>query len=690
LTIETETHFKPSTHPEATMKRIHPPSNTRTGTHTGTPGNMPGHSRANGFALVTSLLMLIVLSVMLTGYFFVTRTELATSRASSDTTTGFYAAEAGLNIRAEAIRTKFLDYGRPNGTPPASSVTDKYCDTSATGSRGTLDYACAGYPLTNRTAQTYVVEAAGNPTSRTIPNGENFEGLSAQEYKYSLFSTALSPTNKPEAILEMRFKSRLVPLFQFAAFYNKDLEINPGANMTLGGRVHTNGNLYLSPGSGVSLDISGRVTVSKKLYRGRKTGAGCDGTARVAKADSSQLSVGDCSGSLSEKTDFTAWNGRIKTGFRNLTVPAASAFDPVAGNDYWDKADLRIVLKLDASGVPDATNPIQIRNADQTIDTTRTTNLNACISSTPIAANSVSKTTSNRRGILNKVVTTSTSMYNGRERKNIRMLEVDVRGLMDCIHTQNLLEGGRTLADNTENGLIWHLSVDGPNKNVDCSGVAVGTTCGNDYGVRLRNGKQLDATIAGAPSVKGLSVVTDQALYIQGDFNSQGYGSSDPSINKWKPTATLGDSVNILSNNWNYSTEGAGNGSGSTPATVDGNGNTSAPGASATAIYAAFLSGTDESIASAGSDGSNYNGGLENYPRLHEAWGSGNTLTYRGSFVSLNKARRVNGTWSQSTYGAPKRDWGYEANFDDANKLPPLSPRFVYLRQERFDRQFDR
>ena len=43
-----------------------------------------------------------------------------------------------------------------------------------------------------------------------------------------------------------------IPVFQFAIFYNLDMEINPGASMTVNGRVHSNYNIWAtgsSPGS---------------------------------------------------------------------------------------------------------------------------------------------------------------------------------------------------------------------------------------------------------------------------------------------------------------------------------------------------------------------------------------------------------------------------------------------------------
>ena len=99
--------------------------------------------------------------------------------------------------------------------------------------------------------------------------------------------------------------------------------------------------------------------------------------------------------------------------------------------------------------------------------------------------------------------------------------------------------------------------------------------------------------------------------------------------------------------------------------------------ASDTTINAAFLAGVDESKDRR--DG--YNGGLENYPRLHEYWGKERTLTIRGSFVSLGEPQRVDGKSKDSSYKPPKRDWDFDTDFNNAANLPPLSPRFVNLVQ---------
>ena len=85
-----------------------------------------------------------------------------------------------------------------------------------------------------------------------------------------------------------------------------------------------------------------------------------------------------------------------------------------------------------------------------------------------------------------------------------------------------------------------------------------------------------------------------------------------------------------------------------------------------------------------------FNGGLLHFPRLHEHW-SGRTLLYRGSFVSLSPPQHVDGALDLSggQFSNPNRDWDYDTDFEDALLLPPLPPRFIYLRQELFVRHFE-
>jgi hypothetical protein len=163
-------------------------------------------------------------------------------------------------------------------------------------------------------------------------------------------------------------------------------------------------------------------------------------------------------------------------------------------------------------------------------------------------------------------------------------------------------------------------------------------------------------------------------MYAMGDYNSPVTGD-DSRI----PASFLGDTFQVLSNAWpdvDYLSTVA----------------TGARDASSTTINAAVLAGTDTTGDTEGPGGWDkaYNGGLENYPRFLEYWYNDDIFTYRGSFVSLNRPLRSNGGWGSGYYDPPVRVWDYDKRFDNARNLPPLTPKFVYLRQELFVRDFSR
>jgi hypothetical protein len=110
--------------------------------------------------------------------------ELASTKYSKDSTTGFYAAEAGLNIRAEEVRQVFVGYNRPDGTSPNET------DACEAGNDGSDDFACQTGEYNNRDVITYITEDPSNPISLTIPPGERYQNLNAQEYRYTVKSVA--------------------------------------------------------------------------------------------------------------------------------------------------------------------------------------------------------------------------------------------------------------------------------------------------------------------------------------------------------------------------------------------------------------------------------------------------------------------------------------------------------------------
>ena len=351
-----------------------------------------------------------------------------------------------------------------------------------------------------------------------------------------------------------------------------------------------------------------------------------------------------------------------------MDIPPVETFEVGVGNTYFDNADLIVVLYLF-----DPTPSIEVRNStgtegsSGTIDSTLSNLLDG--GSCDTAATHADET-----------------FYNLREETAIEMLDIDMQALLNCIDS-NSGTFGFELDDNTQDGLVFYLSVLGPQ-----SGAV------NNYGVRLKNGEILHSTNTGTPTPQGLTIVTDQAAYIQEDYNTPA------STSDWVPAAIISDSLNILSNAWSdFENDGDGiNDSGGGLACTDDN-DAACPWeermATHTNINVAILTGTTSTgNAEGGIDTGTYNGGMHNLPRFHEVWDSGSntaetdaTLTLATSLVSLKQPDHVDGTWRQTQgslwyYQQPIRNWSFETRFRDPEQLPPMTPSVSYLRQELFVR----
>jgi len=598
----------------------------------------------SGYALISVMLAMTVLMGIIIVYLTITLSNRRDTNNVANSIAGFYAAEGGLNVRAEKVRLKFVDYNRPSGTSPGAT-------TPCTGANlGSGDFLCdSSLILSGRTVTTYVLDTTSPDPAKNIGvvnPGETFAGLNYQQYTYRVVSEAENPGKEGvEARLQMEFQSRLIPLFQFAAFYNNDLEINPSPAMNLNGRVHTNGNLYLSPSTG--LTINGRVTTGGTIYRSRKDNlTKCDGgPVNIADSATSTKTLRACNtGSTSiTSADVSQYNGRVQMNVPRLTVPTLSSLDPLPSNELFSQADVRVVAHLVAGvWVP------EIRDANNNIMVTATARL-----ADPTCTGAISITN---------------SFYDNREQATQRLIEVDQKKFMDCIYKAPggvfKSPNGTTLGidDMTGNGLVWNFTFD--------DGTAATNTYvakkQTNYGVRVKNAETLGATSTLSPTpppIKGLTIVSNQAVYLQGDFNKTNS----------KPASVICDSINILSNSWPVPDPVAGT---KPTVTID-----------ETVVNAAFMAGTDLT------NGSTYNGGLENFPRFHENW-DGKTFRYLGSFVSLDTPAHARGPWGRSLssgdpiYNPPKRIWDYDTRFNDAATLPPLAPRFVYLRQLLFARNY--
>jgi hypothetical protein len=273
-------------------------------------GRNESHTGAEGgYAMMMVSIVTVMMFSLLAAYLTITNITRSATNAYTESNSTFYTAESGLNRRSDAVRQKFINYATPTGTSPgaiagviAGPENMAACLDSDTTNNGTDDFACQTLEpsynhLTGTTVSTDAATDYSNsvkysahtfvsdrttyldpvrriPQVQKVPTGQVYAGLNAQEYRYTVYSMATSKQAvnldaRATTILEMTFKNRNIPLFQFAAFYNGDLEMNSTSQMDINGRVHTNRNLYIQPtpnGTTASTRLLGEVTAANSIY----------------------------------------------------------------------------------------------------------------------------------------------------------------------------------------------------------------------------------------------------------------------------------------------------------------------------------------------------------------------------------------------------------------------------------------
>ena len=416
-----------------------------------------------GFAMFILLIILLMMTII--GIAALTTSnfdqELAGNQKRS--TNAFYAAEAGIKKAEAEIRASYISTGNPPSPLPTGSFT-----------------------LNNYTVTDSTIDK-GAAVQKNLTIGA-YKGLYGFVKTFEITSEAVGNPDPAKAKIVQVMDDALVPIFQFAVFYQNDLEIYPGPPMTLGGRVHSNGNMYL--GSENNLSVNSYCTAALDIFYGRKPGSGQSNTdhdvfikdnlgnyQNMKNADGTYLDSRD-TGWVSKS--LTRWGGLVEDqsmGMTELNLPVVAAGDPInmikrgSGNSdsYENKAGLKIVdgqawYKTGTGTWQDVTSNLTSSGA----------------------------------------LTTPTPFYNAREQKYVTSYDIDISKL-------------NTSGYFPSNGIIY---------------ASRNTVAGTEQAVRLVNG----STLAGP-----LTVATSNPLYIKGDYNT---------VSK-KPSSVFTDALTILSNNWN-------------------------------------------------------------------------------------------------------------------------------------------
>ena len=418
-------------------------------------------ARESGFTTLIFLSLLLMLSLLGINAIMTSTNDVDIAGYEMNSQGALYAAEAGLEKGAAYARNYYNKFGKPPTALPDDSIQ------------------------VGKFAVTYEVVKPGATVSKTLTQGA-YRGLYALSDEYVISATATAPGVAASKSLQMTVDASVVPIYQFAVFYENELEIAPGPAMTLGGRVHSNGDMYLQ--SDNSLKIDSYTTAAGEIFHGRHPNSGMStgsGTVEIKDANGNYQLMKNADNTWLDSNDpdwvnksIGRWGGKVEDknhGMTELKLPVVASNDPMdmisrAGTDNVDSYEKKAGLKI-------IDGQVLWRKPDSTWQ-----NVTTDFTST---------------GIL-----TQSTFRDGRENKDIQSYDIDIAKL----NTSSYWPDG---------GIIYTANA----------------ISGSQTATKLKNGSTLK---------EGLTVASENPVYTLGDYNS---------VNK-KPASIMADALTILSNSW--------------------------------------------------------------------------------------------------------------------------------------------
>jgi hypothetical protein len=565
-----------------------------------------------GNALLIALIMVVVVSGFV-GVAYTTTDHAARSADRSRDSAGAQAAADGaVEYAFAAWRSAIAAASTTTAAITLSASVPSFSGYSRVGDL--LVVPCDEYGVPTSTA-------AGPPSIATDIAG--YRGWQGRTFNYIARAQYTSGYDDLRIGVRRQFQYAEVPLFQAMYFFEHDFEIYKPAEMIVGGLVHSNSNMWVSGHSGGSLTFQGNVShagsysASPAPYGPSWSAPSGTSAPIYPGGQSNQLSqvarmepLGEAPAQVLNATDTNPNNDT----FRELIEPPNLSFsDPteIATRRLYNKAGMRVNINGGTITVTGA-NGLTLSPAKQTE--------------------------------IRSAISASATIYDQREGRNVDVRSLDVAVLRTALST----------GVSGFNGVLYIHDV-----TPQVTGNLEPKT------IRLRNGGTLPDA--------GLTVVSENPIYIHGDYNT---GSTAATINNVpsnsggnpsntdsptvsgytrKPSAVIGDAVMLLSNNW--SDANSSSSLSSRPATHT---------TYNTAIISGFMpSGYQPPVGAQ----YGYSGGANNFPRFLENWG-GDHCTYYGSMVELFQSTRFTGRWDTGViYRPPARRWNYDTNF--TNNPPP-------------------
>ena len=641
-------------------------------------GFQPPQSGIYGYALTITIMFLAVVLVIFASILYWAESNATMTVRNNQYNMSENAAEAAVETVIGRIDRDFV-----NGSISNASA---YASLPATIDQSTWPVQ---YIFSATNGSTGAVSVAISPTSSsTVPLNSQYTGLYGLAQSVDVYATAtpIGQLQTVPATVHEALQYATIPLFQYAIFYNVNLEICPGATMNITGPVFCNQSIWEGSGNAVFSSTVAAVGTNCSLQNNpfalnygpqtppstfRLAGQPVDHANPVVMPIGTNNSPGAVMSLLQlPPADYAM--GTAAAYSSNGIVYPANAADLVISNAVFGTNDLAaqptgtnyIVYFQDPSTVTLTPLPYDYYRLKVAAQTGFTTNYvspnlsdtNRCYTNVAFAGMSW---------------LTNAVFYDWREggtsgsAKRVEAVQIDIAKFTTWLSNTAKNGGADASGVNPDPTKMAH-------SGHHIGGIyvfnSVALTSYQMPAVRVVNGAQLPNPW-GTANPYGLTVATQFPIYVLGNYNSQtSAGSSLGTTNTTFtiPAALMGDSITILSTNWS---------DGYTSLLPTGS--THGPGD--TTVNAAALEGIVQTVPTISGD---YSGGVENFLRLLEDWPNGipsgkRMLTYNGSIVVLFYSQWATNHWHGGApvyYNPPNRNWAFDLNFQNANKLPPMTP----------------
>jgi hypothetical protein len=243
-------------------------------------------------ALESTLLVLVLMTFLMIAAYAGAVTTIRTSDVDYRSTRVNYAAEGG-----------------------AEGVLAQLHDRLQDGVLSDADLAALAAPsLDGFTIDSFSVAKVGGVVTETITDGP-FAGLYSLTQRAQVYAGAEDAAGHRGAVL-VDIKAQAIPVFQFAIFWDGDLEDYAAARKDIYGRVHANGGMYLRAND---LHFHDPLTTPGKVRRDPKLAHDVPGNVYVYNAAGSPVLLDFDSETHPDPAAFRAqsearFDGRLKTG----------------------------------------------------------------------------------------------------------------------------------------------------------------------------------------------------------------------------------------------------------------------------------------------------------------------------------------------------------------------------------------